>query len=244
MKYQFVIGTNATTDVSVGTIGSITTLYQVPFNFRWDIVGAGSATRTRNVLANRFLKDNEAPYLIFIDRDMVFTPKDMQKLYKDLEDGYDLIAGCYTIKTTMRLTSGCARDGDLFLDGSIKEVKYLGTGFMGITRKLIEKMVKELALPLMHEGGGLEAYPLFEERRHEDIDFGWMWLSEDYDFCHKARDVGVRSYLDTSIKIRHVGEALWRVDDTIESKHRRTLSEEAQKAITEILKREALPVGP
>ena len=231
MEYEFVIGTNASKDVTIGTIGSVLSLYKVPYKFGWDIMGCGSAARTRNIMAYRFFDGNRAPYLIFIDRDIVFTQEDIGKLLDSLKSGYDLIAGCYTIHGSMWLASS---DEEKFhLDGTIKEVKYLATGFMGITRNLLEKMIGELELPLMHEADETQTYPFFEERWHKDPDVGNMWLSEDYDFCHKARQVGIKSYLDTSIRLGHLGDALWQVDGTIEAKHRKEVSKEAQKQIRE-----------
>lgn len=239
MKYEFVVGTSASADIAVGTVGSMLCLYKA-YECGWDIVGAGDVTRTRNILANRFLRANEAPFLIFVDRDIVFTPQDVGKLLESLKNGCDLIGGCYIIKSATNLAcTGSGEDG-LKMDGTIQEVKYLASGFMGVSRNLLEEMIVGLDLPLMHRGGDMEAYPFFEQTRHNDPDFGEMWLSEDYDFCHKARQVGVKSYLDTSVRLSHLGEALWRVDDTIESQHRRTLSEEAQKQIREIIQKEAL----
>lgn len=246
MEYEFVIGTNASKDVTVGTIGSVMSLKNVPYKFGWDILGCGGGARTRNVTAYRFLEGNQAPYLIFIDRDIVFKPQDVGKLLDSLKNGYDLIAGCYVIKTSMFLASSGhgEKDGAPVLDGSIREVKYLATGFMGVTRTLLQKMIDGLDLPLMHEGDETKAYPFFEEKYYKDADHGDIWLSEDYDFCHKARQVGINSYLDTSIKLGHLGDALWQVDQTIESKHRREISKEAQIKIREILNKEASPVVP
>ena len=245
MKYEFVIGTNAARDVTNGTIGSMMGLREVPYRFGWDIIGCGSAARTRNILAYRFLKENQAPFLIFIDRDMVFTPQDVGKLLDSLNNGYDLIAGCYAIHNTMWLTSGGeGGESEPVLDGTIKEVKYLATGFMGITRKLLEKMVEGLKLPLMHKGDDTTAYPFFEEKYYQDPDCGDMWLSEDYDFCHKARQVGVKSYLDTSVRLGHLGGALWQVDGTIASKNRMEVPKEVQEQIRKILSETASATVP
>ena len=243
MEYEFVIETNAGSDVTVGTIGSVINLYQVPYKFGWHILSCGGAARTRNIAATRFLEGDYAPYLIFIDRDIVFKPQDIGKILDSLKNGYDLIAGCYTIKGSMWLASSGRCEDEGHLDGTIKEVKYLATGFMGITRNVLQKMIDGLKLPLMHEGDETKAYPFFEEKYYNDPDHGDIWLSEDYDFCHKARQVGIKSYLNTSIRLGHIGNALWQVDDTIEAKHRRTLSKEAQDAIRKIIQKEVLPVS-
>jgi len=244
MEYEFVIGMFASKDIAVGTVGSVLELHNAPYHYRWDIVGAGDATRTRNILASRFLKVDDSPFLIFIDRDIVFTPQDIGKLLESLRNGYDLIAGCYVIKDTMTLASTENGVEGLIMDGTIQEVSYLATGFMGVTKNLLKKMVTELNLPLMHGGGNTEAYPFFEQKRHKDPDYGDMWLSEDYDFSEKARQVGVKSYLDTSVRLGHLGDALWRVEGTVNPRHGKGLSKEAQEKIRKIIQEEVLPVSP
>ena len=239
MEYEFVIGTNAAKDVTTGTIGSVMSLFNVPYKFGWDILGCGGAARTRNIMAYRFLKGEKAPYLIFVDRDIVFKPEDIGKLLDSLKNGYDLVAGCYAIHDAMFLASSGLGEEERQLDGTIKEVRYLATGFMGITRNLLEKMIEGLKLPLMHEGDETKTYPFFEEKWYDDPDIGHIWMSEDYDFCYKARKVGIDSYLDTSIRLGHIGSALWQVEGTIESRTRKEISEEAQKQIRAILQKEA-----
>lgn len=240
MEYDFTIGTNAANDVAIGTIGSIMNLNKVPYKFGWDILGCGSAARARNIMAYKFLKANQAPYLIYIDRDVLFTPQDIAKLLKDLDDGYELIAGCYAIKGALTLANSGNGKESLVLDGTIQEVKYLATGFLGLPRSLLEKMIEGLNLPLIHKNSDMEAYPFFEEHWFSDPDAGDIWLSEDYNFCHKARQVGTKAYLDTGIKLGHLGSALWHVDGTAEVQKRNMLSEKATKAITRILTRERL----
>lgn len=182
--------------------------------------------------------------MIFVDRDILFAPSDIEKILESLKNGYDMIAGCYIVKGTMLLSSGGNNSKEvLHLDGKIQEVRYLATGFMGITRTLLETMITKLELPLMHVGDSSETYPFFEEIHFEDPILGGMWLSEDYNFCHKARLVGVKSYLDTSIQLGHIGDALWQVDGSIESKQRRTLSPKAQEEITKIIQKDASLVG-
>jgi len=244
MEYDFTIATNAANDVAVGTIGSIMNLNGVPYKFGWDILGCGSASRARNIMAYRFLKANQAPYLIYIDRDILFTPQDIAKLLKDLDDGYELVAGCYAIKGALTLSNSGNGKDPLVLDGTIQEVKYLATGFLGLPRSLLEKMIEGLKLPLMHKDSDMETYPFFEEHWIEDPDHGDIWLSEDYNFCYKAKQVGVKAYLDTGIKLGHLGSALWGVDGTAEAQKRNILSEKAQKAISKILEKEASAIVP
>lgn len=85
---------------------------------------------------------------------------------------------------------------------------------MGITKRLLARMVKELQLPLLHANEGeMRSYPFFEDRwiRIATPDASGtthIWLSEDWDFCEKARQIGVRSYIDTSVVLGHQGTTI------------------------------------
>ena len=211
---DFVIGTNAVSDVTIGTIYSVWRLFTGQHRFFWDIRSVGGTARTRNVMATQFLQRNLAPYLLFVDRDIIFTPEDMNLLLNDLKD-YDLIAGCYAVRGASQLTSFGLGKGTINLNGEKQEVKWLATGFSGMTRKLLQDMVDKLHLPLMNKGQDVESYPFFEDYRYNDPDMGSMFLTEDYAFCLKARKIGVKSYLDTRIQVRHIGERAWDVSDVV-----------------------------
>ena len=171
--------------------------------------------RARSVALSTWYWENMAPYLIFLDSDIVFTADDLRRLYEHLEAGYDLIGGTYCVRGGKQLAHYGTDGGKITLDGKITEVKYLSTGFMGISRNLVEKMIKELKLPLCNEDDWAKCYPFFESGAYNDPEYGWMFISEDWDFCNKARKVGVRPYLDTSIRLGHQGVQLWGVDDVL-----------------------------
>ena len=43
----------------------------------------------------------------------------------------------------------------------------------------------------------------------------WVYLSEDWAFCDRARKLGFKVWLDPSIFINHVGEYSWNLADAI-----------------------------
>lgn len=156
--------------------------------------------RSRSVAATRFLKANEAPYLIFIDTDITFSPGELEKLIKALQEGYDVIAGAYSVASGERLAVR-GWDASLSIDGQIREVEYVSTGFMGISRRSLEKIRDELKLPLLHKGEWCECWPFFESGRYEKELF---YISEDWDFCNKARQAGYKVYLHTGCLVDHM----------------------------------------
>ena len=173
--------------------------------------------RARSIMATQFLTRFPCEYMIFLDSDIEFEPKDLMRLYFDMVDkGHELIGGVYTVRSADQLAH-FGIGGRTILDNQIHEVAYLSTGFMGIAKSLLKRMVEELKLPLCHpkeEHINFQCYPFFEsgasffEGANE-----WIYRSEDWDFCDKARKVGVKPYLDTSILLGHRGEKMWYVKD-------------------------------
>lgn len=184
-------------------------------NFLWvPVVGDAMIGRARSLIASQFMRLRMAPYLIFVDSDIVFTPDDLKRLYGHLKAGYEYIGGLYTVKTAAH-SAHFGFNGKSVIDGKVNEVKYLSCGFTGISRALLERMVKELELPLLHKGDAFECYPFFEGGQFQDDDVGWIYLSEDWDFTVKARKLGVKAYCDTGIRLGHIGTTLWTVEQLI-----------------------------
>ena len=172
--------------------------------------------RCRSIACSRFLKDNLAPYMVFLDDDIVFEPQHLEKLYQDLVDGYDIVAGLYPVRDGTALA--CAGYGNkLRIDKSIREEEYPATGFMGISRRALLQIRDKLQLPLLNENGWPECWPFFECTRGKTAENVPIYISEDWDFCTKARKAGLKTYLDTSIHLGHVGHKVWTVGDVVEN---------------------------
>lgn len=191
-------------------------------------IGDALIGRARSVSATEFLNDTKEPYLLFLDGDIVFRPEDVGKILGHLEGGYDLVGGCYAVKDGSQLSSQGKGGKPLELDGSLQEIDYLATGFMGISRRLLEKMVKELSLPLLHKEEWCECYPFFESGR-----CGSIYISEDWDFCDKAKKVGVTPYLDTSVWLTHMVTRATTVEGAIYASLQRQLTSEQSEQIKE-----------
>jgi hypothetical protein len=139
--------------------------------------------RLRSVAASEFLKQDWADYMIFIDDDIVFMPEHVLLLYEDLKSGYDLIGGGYPTRTGSQLASyGLGEMGGIQIDGQIQEIKWLATGFMGFSKKLLQRMVDELKLPLLHKDQWCESYPFFVFCAHLNEKGNPMLYSEDWEF--------------------------------------------------------------
>ncbi len=184
--------------------------------FPWTLTRGDGKARSRSIICSTLLREcPEIPYLIFLDSDIIFTTDDLKRLLSDLQAGYDLIAGLFAVRGGTQLSSYDKGIGGGFkLDGSIMKFEYVATGFVGISQRLLKKMVKEIPLPLLHPSN-INFYPFFEEKAFPERDGEGIFLSEDYDFCEKARLVGVDPYIDTSIRLGHIGEYNFTLSDVL-----------------------------
>lgn len=186
--------------------------------------------RLRSVAATEFLNnDIFGDYMIFIDDDIVFLPEHIMFIFEDMIDkGYDLIGGLYPTRSGTQLASyGTGEMGGVHIDGSIQEMKWLATGFMGFSRKLLKEMVEKLELPILHKGQWCENYPFFVFRTHTTETGTQMLLSEDWDFCEKAKECGHKVYADTRCMLGHKGDRVYTLTDVIN--HNRSLDIKATK---------------
>jgi len=188
--------------------------------------------RLRSVAASEFLKQDWADYMIFIDDDIVFMPEHVLALYDDMKNGgYDLIGGGYPTRTGSQLASyGLGEMGGIQIDGKIQEIKWLATGFMGFSKKLLQRMVDELKLPLLHKDQWCESYPFFVFCAHLNEKGNPMLYSEDWEFCEKAKQLGVKTYMDTRCMLGHIGNKCYTLDDVIHHNQQLTDKEKLKAA--------------
>ena len=241
---DFIVMTPIYQGIDGHTCWSIEKAHQAGLKFLWvpGTEGKGDALicRSRSIAATSFMEHGKCDYLIFLDSDIVFEPIQLKKLYEDMKSGYDIIGGMYP-------TRSGTDNASYFWGGiapktmGIQEIQFLSTGFMGITKYALQKIVKEYrypdgtALPLLHAGTeGHRSYPFFEARwKYNSIPDAdgttHMWLSEDWDFCEKARQVGFKIYADLDIQLGHQGNRIVTFDDVKEYRERLALAEKGKK---------------
>jgi hypothetical protein len=183
-------------------------------------------TRSRNTLVSAFLDMPQATHLLFVDADISFDPKQVERM---LRFGEDVVAGVYPLKvldwehvrvTGQRGSAGgeeaalrycgtpCEADEAESREGFITGV-HAGTGFMLIARTAIERVIA--AYPELHYTGML-VYPPTRGNRSYHAVFDCMidpdtgtYLSEDYAFCWRWRRTGGKLWLDTTGRLTHTG---------------------------------------
>lgn len=193
-------------------------------------------TRARNYCVDEFMR-SQMQHLMFIDSDIGFSPQDVIALMalQTQNEEYDIIGGPYPKKCISwekikyAVDKGVADEDPTVLDryvgdfvfnpkgggGSIRidepvEVLEIGTGFMMITRKALEKFsesYKELMYKPDHVrteafDGTREIMQFFQA----EIDpVSKRYLSEDYWFCQKSQAIGLKTWFCPWMRLQHVG---------------------------------------
>lgn len=176
-------------------------------------------TRARNTLVGEFLKNDAFTHLLFIDADIGFEPEAISRV---VHSGHDVV-GCiypkkhYDFDKFHQSASGDMRDsmnyvvnvaGETSPDGIERtitngfiQVHDIGTGFMLISRRAILKMVHahpELRHDTENDKG---LFALFDTL----IDEKQRYLSEDWSFCKRWRNIGGEIYADLTQNLSHAG---------------------------------------
>lgn len=156
--------------------------------------------RARNYLCGQFLSQEQNTHLLFIDADIQFNAEDVVKM---IEADVDLIGGVYPKKKLHweRFTKpDCMASMLDYVVTPLDEgkpiqdmykpqpVKYVGTGLMLISRKVLETMQKENPDDWFY-ADGVKYYKFFDCVLKDSI-----YLSEDYYICDKWRQLGGTVY--------------------------------------------------
>ena len=174
-------------------------------NFSLDtMVNESLITRGRNNLVSKFLANDKATHLMWVDADIKWEPEAVLRmaLYN-----VGVVCGLYPMKgLPIRYVLNALPGGKRV--GPLIEVSTSGTGFMLIRRDVIEKLVELMPETKYKDSLNLGAqyepfmYALFDTM----IDTNGHYLSEDWAFCKRVREkLEMPIWVDTEIKLDHTG---------------------------------------
>lgn len=177
--------------------------YNIPFTID-TMVNESLISRARNNLVAKFLANPDATHLMFIDADIAWNPDSVLQMV--LHDK-GVVCGAYPMKTepvkyVLNIIENARHVGSLY------EVSTAGTGFMLIKREVIEELIN--AMPELKFKDSLNLGEIFEPHMYAlfdtIIDENGHYLSEDWTFCKRVREViGKPIWIDTSVKLDHLG---------------------------------------
>lgn len=168
--------------------------------------------RVRSIYATKFLASG-GDVLLFIDDDILYTPECVYQLVRDCLEKQSIVIGPYVKKTmpATELTLATLKEDtrlDIGKGGKIQEIKWGATGFMAIPRYVLIKLAS--MLPLCNEKD-IPVHPFFCPIVANDPELGWIYLSEDFSFCERARQAGFKIWADTRIVLGHVGRFVYMI---------------------------------
>ena len=141
--------------------------------------------------------------------------------YSLSEHNKDFVGGLYALKNPQeQKCASVAKDRreKFDLNSGLVEMEWLSSGCWCIKREAVQKMVDHYQ-DLHYDGddnmAGKKIYGLYIPGIYELDSGAKKYLSEDWTFCQRWKNMGGKIWADTSIVLRHLGQypyALWDFD--------------------------------
>lgn len=169
--------------------------------------------RGRNSLAKTFLASSYQ-WMMFIDVDLPFKTEHLVRLWlQAVKQNRRIVGGLYAMKQLAPHFVANWLPGEKPDENGAVKVREIGTGFLMIHREVFETMrekMPEIAFTADHkstEGLGSTGWDFFAVGPyHDKVSNVTRYLSEDWMFCQRARDLGFDVWADTCIQIQHRGQ--------------------------------------
>ena len=191
--------------------------------------GDSLVNRARNNLAHNFIQGypdvvdgkpvkRQYDWMLFIDTDLIFQPDGITTVYEmALRRGPGIYAGTYPIKQlkpkiVFNPMPGCVPDAN----GEV-EVREAGTGFMLIHRDVYTKMIERFSDEMKFETDQGDTqlprtikYDFFTVGVRTDPTLGYKrFLSEDWYFCQRWREMGGKIWMNVKTQCGHIGNFVY-----------------------------------
>jgi hypothetical protein len=181
------------------------------------VKGFSAIDQGRNQMASDALNDG-FDETMWIDTDIGFDADAVERLRSH---NLPIVAGLYPQPAARSLACELLPGTENVLfgeDGGLVEIKYAAAGFLHVRREAYEKIRDQLKLPLCNTRFGRGIWPFFQSCWFEEEGSGFgvqgsesgnnvrhRYLTEDFAFCHRAREVGLKIMVDTTIRLWRVG---------------------------------------
>lgn len=165
-------------------------------------------TQGRSKMANFFMNNTKYERILFIDADVGFEPKDVFDL---LKYDKDIICGAYPMKTiplryNYNITKPVVEEGELV------KIDNVGFGFALIKRRVFESIAQKYGDELKYyPADNSENYKVSEKEHNNSYHYflemkrNMNYLPEDFSFFERAKSVGYTAWLNSNIRLPHVG---------------------------------------
>lgn len=169
--------------------------------------GDGLVSRARSVIVSRWWAESADDVFLMVDDDITFSVEDAEKIVAETHKTQGIVCAAYPIRSgaglALRGLGGPDAAVTFAPDQPLVEIEYAATGFMAVHRKVIDAMVP--TMELCHADQPWAFWPLFAPLI---VPMGpaKAYLSEDWAFCHRARDLGFKVYVDPTITLGHLAQ--------------------------------------
>ena len=167
--------------------------------YGWSAIDQGRSALTQKAVDEGF------EHIIQIDADVGFYPDDIFKL---VGHNLPICAACYSVKGWPVLTTEFLHDGEYVFgpQGGLHEVKYVATGFLYTHRSVYEKVAAHFKMERVKIWGGqYNSHPFYLPQIINN-NGSLEYLGEDFSWIHRCREAGYKVYVDTTIRLTHIGK--------------------------------------
>jgi SAM-dependent methyltransferase len=198
----------ANREVSVHTYDSVLRLMHTRSEeFDWNPGRAAESglLRARSVWASKWYREYVDDGFLMIDSDIEFDPDAAEKVVRLGREKRSIAVAAYSVRDgghmAIRGMDGAIAFGP---DEPPAEIRFGATGFMYVHRDVLDAMIP--TLPLCHANQPWALWPMFDfQVVPDELSGGFNWLSEDWWFCERARQLGFRVWLDPTVMLTHWG---------------------------------------
>lgn len=167
-------------------------------------------SRSRCAQGTRFLENKGwGEVFLSIDSDIHFKPEDAALIVQDVANGLDICGALYVTRSQLEPAHPAIRLAPkqriVVGQGDPVEITYASTGFMAVHRRVFERMAETMELC---RSGPRYFYPFY-------LPFVYKgeYLSEDWAFCQRAKDLGFKVWLEPKIRLGHLGYKSYAVEE-------------------------------
>ncbi len=166
--------------------------------------GIANIDLCRSQMATDALEDGFEE-LFWIDADIGFSPAAVGRLRSH---GLPLVCGIYPKKGQRALAANLetgTRQVVFGPQGGLLEIQYAATGFL-YTQAAVYAAIKEhCRLPICNRRFGTPVVPYFLPLVVAEKSGEFWYMTEDFSFCERARQAGIKILADTTIRLQHIG---------------------------------------
>lgn len=172
-------------------------------------VGSSLICRARTNMTHQFLFDHpEYDFFLQLDDDVAIPQRAIVDM---VNSGVDVVGGVYSLKSKKGLCAirmlGDKKVSTKDFDGGLLEIKYLAGGCFMQHRDVVERAWNYYKKDRSYTENSIYHSNRDRVALYTPFIYKDEYLSEDYAYCQRLRDMGEKIWLHTAVKCDHWGLA-------------------------------------